>query len=50
LVTRAERPRYKKTTLPKKDAIQTFSTLERLRPKVGAGAVICMTEQALPLD
>jgi len=40
----------KKTTLPKKDAIQTFSALERLRPKVGAGAVICMTEHVFPLD
>jgi predicted AAA+ superfamily ATPase len=40
----------KKTTLPKKDAIGAFSALGRLRPKVGAGAVICMTERMFPLD
>ncbi len=40
----------KKTTTPKKDAIQTFSSLERLRLNVGPGAVVCMTDQMLPLD
>ncbi|MBM4027743.1 MAG: ATP-binding protein [Planctomycetes bacterium] len=40
----------KKTTLPKKDAIRTFSALGRLRPNVGPGAVICMTERMFPLD
>jgi predicted AAA+ superfamily ATPase len=40
----------KKTTLPRKDAIQTFSALGRLRPNVGAGAVICMTGRTFPLD
>jgi uncharacterized protein len=40
----------KKTTLPKTDAIGAFSALGRLRPKVGAGAVICMAERMFPLD
>ena len=39
----------KKTASPKKDAVQTFSTLARFRPNVGPGAVICMADRMVPI-
>jgi len=40
----------KKSALPKKDWIRHFSVLEKLKLKIGNGAVICMTSKTLPLD
>jgi hypothetical protein len=40
----------KKTASPGRDDIRHFHVLEKLGVTVGAGAVICLTEQSLPLS
>ena len=41
---------FKKTASPSPADIRQFSALARLRIPVGAGGVICLTEQSLPLS
>ena len=41
---------FKKTASPSPADIRQFSALARLRIPVGAGVVICLTEQSLPLS
>lgn len=41
---------FKKTASPDKNAIRSFSVLQKLKMPVGMGAVICLVRQALPLS
>ena len=41
---------FKKTASPDSRDIRHFSVLEKLGLPIGAGGVICLTAQALPLD
>ena len=40
---------FKKTASPDKSIARHFKTLEKLRMPVGAGAVICLVSQPIPL-
>jgi len=40
----------KKNATPRKEWIGSFSVLERLKMKIGHGAVVCMIEKSLPID
>ena len=40
---------FKKTASPDKNAIRHFGVLEKLNMPIGAGAVICLVKQPLPL-
>lgn len=39
----------KKTAAPSRDDVRHFQALERLKPAVGPGGVICLTQGVLPL-
>ncbi|HSW39502.1 MAG TPA: ATP-binding protein [Acidobacteriota bacterium] len=40
----------KKSAMPRKEWIGSFSILERLKMRIGHGAVVCMIEKSLPID
>lgn len=40
---------FKKTSSPDKNAVQHFSTLEKLNMKIGHGGVICLVAHSLPI-